>query len=202
MKLNTAERWMVNNPVRTWMLRRNIARLQSWAPGHPFADVLEIGCGFGSGVLAIDAILKPRRLLAFDLDEAMVAQARRRCAAVNADLLLSVADAEHLPYDDDVVDTVFEFTIFHHIPDWRAAVTEVARVLRPGGLFFFEELTRELHIDLPVVSWISRRTTDHPWETIPSKPEFLGAIQDAGMTIEKAHQTLVPGWFQGVARRT
>lgn len=36
---------------------------------------------------------------------------------------------------------MFDFGIIHHIEDWRAALAEITRVLRPGGRFFFEEVT-------------------------------------------------------------
>jgi len=36
---------------------------------------------------------------------------------------------------------VFDFAILHHVEDWRAALADIARVLRPGGRFSFEEVT-------------------------------------------------------------
>ena len=44
---------------------------------------------------------------------------------------------------DDTYDAVFDFGIIHHIPRWREALDEVARVLKPGGRFFFEEVLRD-----------------------------------------------------------
>jgi ubiquinone/menaquinone biosynthesis C-methylase UbiE len=41
---------------------------------------------------------------------------------------------------DSRYDAVFDFGIIHHVPDWRAAVAEVARVLRPQGRFYAEEV--------------------------------------------------------------
>jgi SAM-dependent methyltransferase len=38
------------------------------------------------------------------------------------------------------VDSVVDFGIIHHVPDWQESIGEIARVLRPGGLLLFEEI--------------------------------------------------------------
>ncbi|MBK7975511.1 MAG: methyltransferase domain-containing protein [Deltaproteobacteria bacterium] len=53
----------------------------------------------------------------------------------------SVADAERLPFEDARFDAAVEFGILHHVPGWRTALVELARVLKPGGHFWFEDLT-------------------------------------------------------------
>ena len=50
-------------------------------------------------------------------------------------------DITSLPLADATMDAVADFGIIHHVPDWRAAIAEVARVLAPGGQFLFEEVT-------------------------------------------------------------
>ena len=44
-----------------------------------------------------------------------------------------VADAEHLPFDDESFDRVYSWGVLHHSPDTDHAVREAIRVLRPGG---------------------------------------------------------------------
>jgi SAM-dependent methyltransferase len=46
-----------------------------------------------------------------------------------------VADATHMPFADGCAQYVVSFDVIQHIPDSMAVLSEVARVLRPGGLF-------------------------------------------------------------------
>src|SRR5205807_2583560 len=110
---------------------------------------------------------RPRSIDAFDLDEEQVARARARLGRLSgAELRLWAGDAERIAAEDGSYDAVFEFTIFHHVPDWRRAIAEVHRVLRPGGLFLFEELSREAFHDTGAAGALLRRFTDHPWATM------------------------------------
>ena len=45
---------------------------------------------------------------------------------------------------DSAYDAAVDFAIVHHIQDWRAALAEIARVLRPGGTFYFDEGTARI----------------------------------------------------------
>ena len=42
---------------------------------------------------------------------------------------------------------MFDFGIIHHVPQWRRALAEVARVLKPGGRFYAEEVLRGARFD-------------------------------------------------------
>jgi len=153
MLLNRLEKLSMNNPVRAW-----IERLGGRTPG---ARVLEIGRGRGIGTEIIFERFGAAEVHAFDLDPDMVRRARSRLAPyIEADRLgLEVGDASAVPADSASYDAVFDFGILHHVPDWRAAVAEVARVLRPGGLFFFEEVTRQA-----LDRWVYRNFFEHPAE--------------------------------------
>lgn len=202
MKINAFEKLMVNNPIRYALMRRTFAYFARVRPaGAAASDVLEVGCGFGVGLRFIDQFCRPTSISAFDLDERMVEAARRRAGGVSARTEVSTGDAENMAYPNDSFDAVFELTIFHHIPDWRRAVAEVARVLRPGGLFFYEELVREFHFDLPVISWVQQRFTVHPWDSIPARQTFLDAIAAEGLQHVDIAPDWLKGWLRGVARK-
>ena len=201
MKINAFERLFVNNPIRQYQIRKNLQHLKSLVPGEDLSDVLEIGCGFGAGIIGIEKVLAPKTISAFDLDETMVEAARQRTKHLATDIAIQVSDAESIPFPDASFDCVCEFTIFHHIPNWEKAIAETARVLRPGGVFFFEELAREFHFDSFFISSIQQRFTVHPWETIPDKATFLKALEDAGLKVVFCQQTFVQGWLLGAAKK-
>ncbi len=205
MKLNPFEKFFINNPVRAWSLGSTVGWLHDAACAPPVERVLEIGCGQGDGVSEIASWFHPKAMHAFDLDEKQVALARERLADFETDgvdLRLWTGDAEHIEAPDGTYDAVFEFTIFHHVPDWRRAIAEVHRVLKPGGHFLFEELSSEFFTDVPLLSPLLRRFTVHPWDTMFDFPSFRAALGASGFRLAALQSQRLPGWHLGVAVRS
>lgn len=102
----------------------------------PFADlegkrVLEIGCGSGVHTRLLAAA--GANVTAVDLTPTAVELTTQRLTL--AGLLADVreADAESLPFEDAAFDFVWSWGVIHHSSDADRALTEIARVLRPGG---------------------------------------------------------------------
>lgn len=204
MKLNPVELALVNNPLRTWSLRSTVGWLRDAACAPPVARVLEIGCGWGDGVREIVRSFRPKTVHAFDVDEAQVRRARERLADADLgriDLRVWTGDAEHIEAADATYDAVFEFTILHHVPDWRRALAEVHRVLRPGGWFLFEELSAEFFTDVPILSPLLRRFTVHPWDAMFDFATFREALDRTGFQLTALRSNWIAGWHHGVAVR-
>jgi len=202
VKLNPVELALVNNPIRTAFLRSTLSWLWGAACAPPLDRILEIGCGQGEGVREIVHRFHPRAVDAFDVDPRQIERARARLVDLDGTTVrLAVGDAERIEAPDGSYDAVFELAILHHVPDWRRALGEIRRVLRPGGLFLFEELSREFFADMPVVSPLLRRFTVHPWDTMFDFPAFRRALADAGLRVTALRARLLPGWHQGVAVR-
>ncbi|CAN5706304.1 hypothetical protein BH18ACI4_BH18ACI4_27350 [soil metagenome] len=72
--------------------------------------------------------------------------------------------------------TIFDFGIVHHVPEWKTAVSEVARVLRPDGRFFFEEVTRRA-----LDRWTYRRFLEHPTKDRFTREEFITELEKQGV---------------------
>ena len=116
--------------------------------------VLEVGCGRGIGVRLILERFGAAAVEALDLDPKMIACARRRTAAYGlARVQLSVGDVTSLKAGDATFDAVFDFGAIHLEPNWRKAMAEVRRVLKPGGKFYFEWVTSSiLRLPYPLVT--------------------------------------------------
>ena len=203
MKLNLVETVLVNNPLRAGLLRSTVHWLYEAACAPRLERVLEVGCGNGAGLHFIDRRFQPAALDGFDLDEKQVARARLRLGelARRRPLRLWTGDALQLAAASGTYDGVFEFAIFHHIPDWRRALAEVHRVLRPGGYFLFEELSREFFHDTGPLGALLRRTTVHPWEEMFDFPSFRHELAEVGLKLIALRAHAVPGWNCGVAVR-
>lgn len=93
-------------------------------------EVLEIATG--PGLLAKHIAPAAKTVLATDYSDGMIAEARKGACPEN--LKFEVADAMALPYDDDSFDVVLIANALHIVPDPEKALSEINRVLRPGGL--------------------------------------------------------------------
>ncbi len=87
--------------------------------------VLEVGCGTGLVLERIAAFAQTAK--GIDLSPGMLAKARAR----NLDVCEGSATA--LPFPDDTFDVTCSFKVLAHVPDIEAALSEMARVTRPGG---------------------------------------------------------------------
>lgn len=94
-------------------------------------DVLEIGVGLGADHQRFAQA--GARLTGIDLTERAVEHSRRRFDLFGLQSDLRVADAESLPFADKSFDWVYSWGVLHHSPDTEKGVSEVLRVLRPGG---------------------------------------------------------------------
>jgi ubiquinone/menaquinone biosynthesis C-methylase UbiE len=98
-------------------------------------DVLELGCGAARWAVALAR--RGARMVGLDFSPARLAQARTEMQAAGVEFPLVEASAERIPFPDARFDVVFcDFGAVTFTDPYRT-VPEVARVLRPGGLFAF-----------------------------------------------------------------
>ena len=100
-------------------------------------DVLDVGCGVGHwGMLLASVMPADVRVTGVDREPSWVEQARARAAALGLDGRFSYQQgaADRLPFPDDSFDLTTCQTVLIHLPDPAAAIGEMLRVTRPGGL--------------------------------------------------------------------
>ncbi len=195
MLLNRLETAIVNNPVRAAVQRWEARRLLRMGGPVSGGRALEIGCGRGVGTRLILEVFGADSVDAFDLDPRMVAQARKRLARHGPRVRLWVGDAAAIAAPDASYDAVFDFGIVHHVPEWRRALAEVERVLKPGGRFYAEEMLRRF-----ILHPITRRLLVHPEHDRFDSSDFIRGLREAGLEAVASWQLWdMAGWF--VARK-
>ena len=203
MLMNKTETLLVTSPANRVFQRCVETPILRWLGGRtPGARALEIGCGSGYGTKLIIDRFGAATVDAVDLDPAMVDRARPllrryrdqvRVAQGSADDLQTAIGAEDASYD-----AVFDFGIIHHVTNWRDAVAEVARVLKPGGRFYYLEVTAAA---LARPSY--RRFLDHPREDRFTAGQFLVELNTHGLDPAESWPTYVGSdYLAGVAQKS
>lgn len=196
MKLNRAERWLVNNSVRALVQRFYEAPLLLRLGGAVQGGrVLEVGCGRGTGLPILIERFRAAHVIGIDIDPSQIARARKLLASYADTIDVAVASVEQLPFIDACFDAVFDFGMLHHVPSWQSGVAEIRRVLKPGGTFFFEEVT-----SAALDRWLYRTLFEHPRENRFNETDFLRELVAHGlMPNPSVHHALFGDIFIGVA---
>jgi ubiquinone/menaquinone biosynthesis C-methylase UbiE len=175
------------------------------ACGALAGEVLEVG--FGSGLNLPHLPPAVTKVLAVEPSEVARRLARKRIADAAADVELVGLDGQSVPLADDSADAALVTWTLCTIPDARAALDEVRRVLRPGGVLHFVE--HGCSPDDRVRRWqhrldgIQQRVAGgcHLVRDIPAM------LADAGYEVERLQtyygrgEPKTHGWtFEGVAR--
>ena len=93
--------------------------------------------GVGTGRIAIPFAQRGYRVTGVDISEEMLQRLAEKLKRVELPIEFQKADVTRLPFADAAFDIVVVVHLFHLIPDWKTAVREVFRVLRPGAPLIF-----------------------------------------------------------------
>jgi len=136
-------------------------------------DVLEVGCGTG---LILERVAQfARRAVGIDLSAGMLAKAQERGLEVQE------ASATDLPFPDASFDVAYSFKVLAHVEDIQRAMSEMARVVRPGGWvlaeFYNERSLRRLVKALKPATAVSATTNDEAvytrYDTVEQVKSYL-----------------------------
>lgn len=164
---------------------------------------LEVGCG--TGIHAAQLRSLGWTPVGIDLSHGMLCHARGR-------LPIAQANAEHLPFPDDSIPAVVSVMVHTDMPGYPAVLREVARALRPGGLFahigvhpcFCGGFTDRSDLDAVVIrqGYLDSHWTKTSWtdKGVRAKvgaahwplPELLKAFLDADLSLEGFAESGMP----------
>lgn len=110
--------------------------LRERTAGQARGDVLELGAGTGANLPYYAADVK---LTAFERNAAMASRLSKRATSLGRSIQVNVARGGRLPYPDGSFDAVVVSFVLCSVTDVASILSEVRRVLRPGGTFWFLE---------------------------------------------------------------
>ena len=142
-------------------------------------DLLDIGCGNGALLNALNGRIASGR--GVDESAGMIAQAKKRNAELSH-LDFSTINGPVLPFADDSFDAVVSLMSFRYL-DWDPLLTEIKRVMRPGGKFLVVDM-----VTVPV------KLSEYPRFTIDKMRGIFGQKQNAEFDRNLKRLVSHPDW--------
>lgn len=182
---NASQWWQTNakiyalyhlNPPRFRFFDRYISNWQG-------LKVLDVGCGGGFSC----EFMAARGVCVSGVDQSQkcidVAIQHAHSSGLEIDYCCGVA--EQLPYADQSFDVVICVDVLEHVEDVKRVVSEVARILKPNGLFFFDTINRNFKSRL-VMIWIMENILNeiergvHDWNKFITPAEIIKLLNQNG----------------------
>jgi len=145
------------------------------APVRATDDIIDVGCGSGAALRALQSNGHRGRLVGADPYPRMIEHARNRSEGID----FVVAGAEDLPFPDARFDGALAVNAVHHWRDMTARLAEAFRVLRPGG-------------------WIAIGGEALAESMLGAAQAYAAPLSEAGFV--EARRQEIPGGFIEVAR--
>ncbi|SFL51321.1 Methyltransferase domain-containing protein [Halogranum rubrum] len=172
----------------------DLRTLAAWCADADRALDIATGGGHTAGALAAAGV---PFVVAGDVSPEMVTVATREYDVEGA-----LADAERLPVRDDAFDAVTCRIAAHHFPDPESFVSEVARVLEPGGTFAFEDNVAPEEADLATFLNGVERLRDPTHVELYTVEQWREWFESAGLAIETVESAAITLDFEAWVERT
>ena len=168
------------NPVRVGYARKHLGVDREAAPAGRRA--LEVGCG--GGLLTEEIARMGFDTTGIDPAGASLRTAREHARASGLAIHYDQGSGERLPYPDRSFDVVLCCDVLEHVNDAGSVISEISRVLTPGGSFIFDTFNRTLISKLVVIKlwqdwkrWAFMEPNAHVWDMFITPVEMKALLE-------------------------
>ncbi len=182
----------LNNPVKFNYIQNVIG------PKRKEGSVLDVGCG--GGYLAEELAKIGLNVTGIDPSAKTIATARAHARQEGLSIQYIEGRGEELPFEADRFDIVCCCDVLEHVENYEDVISAIARVLKPGGLFFYDTINRTMVSRLIMIKILQewRRTSFldanvHVWEMF-IKPGELEKVLHRHRLVSHEVKGLSPGW--------
>lgn len=160
----------------------NRAFVADFLSGHRGGPVLDVGTGTAQIPIELCRQHPAATVVALDAAAHMLAVARENVdrAGLSARIELLLAPAQKLPFPDGRFPAVMSNSIVHHVPEPRAVLAEMVRVLAPGGWLFVRDLLRPADVER-----LDALVAQHAGDATPHQRQMFRDSLHAALTLEE-----------------
>ena len=138
-----ADQWWSDEVRWVRTLKNLVPGRLAWFDRHiDWTDKSVLDLGSADGFMAEVLATKGARVTGIDPAAEAIEAARSRANLVGQNIQYDVGVGEALPYADATFDAVVCVDVLEHVTDLTKVAAEVARVLRPGGMFLYDTINR------------------------------------------------------------
>jgi arsenite methyltransferase len=167
------------------------------------AHLLELGCGPGFYACRLSSEYPQIRTTGVDLSRRLIARARSRAASRSLqNCIFTHGDAHSLPNPSGSVDAIVVSRLFLIVPNREEVVSEIYRVMKPGGRCFIAEPTSGFRTQIPLsCMWLLSKLTSSPagkyreprQAEVMTAPDFSALIHTQPWSVV---DVAYDGWYQ------
>lgn len=175
------------NPVRFGYFRQILIEQLKVEPRGK--ETLDVGCG--GGLLAEEFARLGCKVTGIDPSERSLATARAHALQSGLDINYLTGVGEQLPFADATFDIVYCCDVLEHVSNLAQVISEIARVLKAGGIFFYDTINRTLLSKLILVKMAQEWTVTrfmppnlHDWQQFIKPRELISLMRHNGLANE------------------
>ena len=171
--------------------------INPWRVGYAESIIKKLGInpqgktalevGSGGGILTEEICKMGFTTTGIDPAEESVITATNHAKAGGLNIKYDQGSGENLPYAEGSFDCVFCCDVLEHVQDLPKVISEISRVLKPGGVFFYDTLNRTFISKLVAIKiwqewkrWAFMPSNLHVWEMFIKPQEIKALLQKSG----------------------
>ena len=171
--------------------------INPWRVGYAESIIKKLGInpqgktalevGSGGGILTEEICKMGFTTTGIDPAEGSVITATNHAKAGGLNIKYNQGSGENLPYAEGSFDCVFCCDVLEHVQDLPKVISEISRVLKPGGVFFYDTLNRTFISKLVAIKiwqewkrWAFMPSNLHVWEMFIKPQEIKALLQKSG----------------------
>ena len=175
------------NPVRIQYFKKHIDT--QYMSGHKGMKVLDVGCG--GGFISEELSKFGLHVTGVDQSSESIRVASEHASSSGLSINYLCACGEDLPFNNGFFDMVFCCDVLEHVSDPCKVISEISRVLKNGGWFFFDTINRTLKSWITSIYLMQRCpltsldvVNGHVWNKFIKPAELKSLMSKHGMTCE------------------